>query len=232
MSLAALGVLAVGAVALRPAHARRRVVASAASTPAQRTTDSAATDPPATGSPATNPPATSPPATGPVTATTGASTATTTDPGVLTQTSDRPSGADPAFQGRMHLLVQAVATGDASVALPAFFPLHAYTQVKAVRDPAGDWQGRLVALFDSDIAGLHASLGAGAGTAQLAGVDVPDATAAWVGPGIELNRIGYWRVYDTRVRYTVGGRAGSFVVISLISWRGEWYVVHLRTPPR
>jgi hypothetical protein len=29
----------------------------------------------------------------------------------------------------------------------------------------------------------------------------------------------------------VGGRAATFPVQSLISWRGQWYVVHFTTPP-
>lgn len=43
----------------------------------------------------------------------------------------------------------------------------------------------------------------------------------------EYNKIGYWRVYGTRVRYrTAAGTAGSFGIYSLISWRGQWYIVH------
>lgn len=159
-------------------------------------------------------------------------TTTTVDPGTLPQTHDRPSGADPAFVARMQLLVRAVASGDASAALPAFFPQAAYDQVKAVANPAADWKYRLVSLFDQDITALHRSFGSAAPSMSFAGVDVPDATAQWVNPGAEYNRIGYWRVYGTRVRYTVGSKPGSFIVISLISWRGQWYVVHFRTPPK
>jgi hypothetical protein len=158
-------------------------------------------------------------------------TTTTTDPGSLAQTEARPSGSDPAFQARMMLLWQAITTGHVGVALPAFFPLSAYKKVKAVRDPASDWQHRLVADFDADIARVHASLGPGASSATLTTVVVPVARATWVRPGAEVNRIGYWRVYDTMMNFQNGGRPGSLVVISLISWRGQWYVVHFRTPP-
>jgi hypothetical protein len=132
----------------------------------------------------------------------------------------------------MRRLWQAVVTGDPAVGLPAFFPLSAYLQVKAIANPAADWHERLIGQYDSDIAGLHAALGAGAASAQFVGVSVPSAAATWVDPGAEYNRIGYWRVYDTTVEYTVGGMQRSFTVISLISWRGQWFVVHFRTPPR
>ena len=161
-----------------------------------------------------------------------APTTTTLDAGSLPQTHDKPSGADPAFVARMQLLVQSIASGDVSVALPAFFPQSAYDQVKAVANPTADWKYRLVSLFDQDITAMHRSFGSAASSLAFVGVDVPDATAQWVNPGAEYNRIGYWRVYDTRVRYTVGSKPGSFIVISLISWRGQWYVVHFRTPPK
>ena len=65
-----------------------------------------------------------------------------------------------------------------------------------------------------------------AATADLTGIDVP-ATAQWVLPGAEYNKGSYWRVYSSQVHYTVDGRAGSFTIASMISWRGEWYIVHL-----
>ena len=67
--------------------------------------------------------------------------------------------------------------------------------------------------------------------AVLVGVDVPDARATWVLPGAEYNKGSYWRVYGTVVHYVVDGRAATFAIQSLISWRGQWYVVHLTTPP-
>jgi len=159
-------------------------------------------------------------------------TTTTVDPGTLPQTRQRPSDTDATFVARIQLLWQAVVTGDPAIGLPAFFPLSAYLQVKTLADPAADWHDRLIAQYDGDIAGLHAELGPGAASARFVGVSVPSAAAVWVDPGAEYNRIGYWRVYDTAVEYSVGGSERSFTVISLISWRGQWYVVHFRTPPR
>jgi hypothetical protein len=58
-------------------------------------------------------------------------------------------------------------------------------------------------------------------------MDVPKSTATWVRLGVEFNRLRYWRVYDTRVRVSVDGRDRSFGIASIISSRGEWYIVHL-----
>jgi len=110
--------------------------------------------------------------------------------------------------------------------MPMFFPLPAYRQVKDVADPASDWKRRLVAAYARDIHALHARLGDGAASATLRGLDVPDARARWVEPGEEYNRLGYYRVFGSRLRYEVDGASRAFDVKSLISWRGEWYVVH------
>ncbi len=153
-------------------------------------------------------------------------TTTTVDPGTLPQTMDKPTTADPQFQAGLTALWQAIVTDNPTGAMPFFFPLSAYMQVKSISNPASDWQNRLVAAYQSDIHSLHASLGSSAATAQLTGVDVPDA-AEWIQPGVEYNKGSYWRVEGSQVHYSVGGQASSFHLASMISWRGHWYVVHL-----
>ena len=130
------------------------------------------------------------------------------------------------FQAGLAGFWQAIVTDNPAPAMPFFFPLSAYVQVKAISNPASDWLQRLVAAYQTDIHSLHRSLGAGAAGAQLTGIDVPN-TAQWVQPGAEYNKGSYWRVYSSQVHYTVGGQAGSFTIASMISWRGEWYIVHL-----
>lgn len=150
------------------------------------------------------------------------------DPGELPQTSDRPSPSSASFQEHTRELWQAIVTDDPTVARRAFFPLGAYRQVKAISNPDGDYASRLIAAYDEDIHALHAKLGSQAAGAQLTGVDVPDGQAVWVEPGAEYNKGSYWRVYGAQLRYsTPDGRSGAFPIASLISWRGEWYVVHL-----
>lgn len=161
------------------------------------------------------------------TTTTSASTTTTTlDPSALPQTPDQPPSSGPELDSGAAGLWQAVITDDPAQAMPFFLRLSAYAQLKVNTDPAGDWQRRLVDAYQQDIHALHARLGAAASSARLDGIDVP-ATATWVQPGDEYNKVGYWRVYGTRVRFTANGRSDSFTIASMISWRGRWYVVHL-----
>jgi hypothetical protein len=143
--------------------------------------------------------------------------------GRLGQTSASPSTKSVAFTNAMHDLWLAVTTGEPRLALPAFFPEAAYAQVKAIADPQSDWQYRLWYDFTLDVAAAHGLLGHGA---ELVRVIVPTEYAAWVYPGDCYNSVGYWHVPGARVVYRQGSRLRSFGIASLISWRGDWYVIH------
>ena len=147
--------------------------------------------------------------------------------GSLPQTDQRPSSARRAFRAEMEALWAGVRGNSVHSALAAFFPQSAYAQVKAIADPHGDWQDRLVGGYAQDLTAAHSLLGSGAGDAQLVEVNVPAQYAHWVPPGSCSNRLGYWEVPNSRVVYRVHGELRSFGIASLISWRGYWYVVHL-----
>lgn len=143
--------------------------------------------------------------------------------GRLKQTRAFPSTKTAAFGNAMHDLWLAATTGKPRFALPAFFPVTAYEQVKAIADPEGDWQHRLWHDFTLDVGAVHTLLGK---NAKLVRVIVPTGYAAWVDPGACYNSIGYWHVPGARVVYRQDGQQRSFGIASLISWRGVWYVVH------
>lgn len=146
----------------------------------------------------------------------------------LPQTEDKPSLRSKSWEKRVALLFRAIQIDDPSVAMPAFFPVIAYEQVKALPKPAVDWKQRLVKAFERDIHEAHKKMGEGAGSAQLVGLEVPEPKAQWMKPGSEGNKLGYFRVLGSKLRYLDGGGSPKAIdVTSLISWRGEWYVVHL-----
>ncbi len=143
------------------------------------------------------------------------------------QTSQRPPASSGIFRAEMTDLWAAIASGRPGLARPAFFPLVAYEEVKAIADPAADWQNRLVAEFTADVVAAHRSLAGHGRRASLVRVIVPESEAGWILPGQCDNNIGYWHVAGARLVYRVGGRERSFGIATLISWRGRWYVVHL-----
>jgi hypothetical protein len=183
--------------------------ATSPSTPRSSSSSSSSSSPPASSSAAAD------------AGTTGA------DASLLGQTRDRPAAAGPAFAARTEALWDAIVSDDAERAMPFFFPLAAYAQVKDVTDPASDWRHRLVMAYKRDIHALHARLADPQGAAKFVGLAVPEAQAGWVEPGEEWNKIGYYRVFGSKLRYTLDDQEHSFDVKSLISWRGEWFVVHL-----
>jgi len=154
-------------------------------------------------------------------------TTTTTDAGALPQTAALPSSTSPQFQAAMQALFTSIAAGTPATASGAFFPQGAYVQLKDIDGALYDYQHRLLGDFGADVMAAHAELGAGAAEADLTSVQVPMQYAHWVPAGECENGVGYFEVANSRVVYIEGGVTRSFGIASLISWRGEWYVVHL-----
>jgi hypothetical protein len=146
----------------------------------------------------------------------------------LPQTEERPSTTSERFKRRMQRLADSILSGDAERARSSFFPLVAYAQVKDVQKPERDYRYRLMAHFERDVREYRKALGQAAAHAQFLGVSVAEERVEWMKPGKEGNRLGYFRVLRSRLRFaSPGGKEQTFELTSMISWRGEWYVVHL-----
>jgi hypothetical protein len=146
----------------------------------------------------------------------------------LPQTDQRPTLSSSSFQQRIDAVAKAIISGDAEPASAAFFPLVAYQQVKDVAKPERDYRFRLLANFKRDVLEYHHALGAAAADAKFSGVTVSERDTKWMEPGSEGNKLGYFRVLRSHLHFTLpAGRSRDFELTSLISWRGEWYVVHL-----
>jgi hypothetical protein len=148
-------------------------------------------------------------------------------PGALPQTHAFPSASSHAFKSRMAALWAGVLAGSVKPAEAAFFPEQAYAQLKSIAGAESDWQNRLLRDYGLDIGAAHGLLGAGASRARLLAVRADSSYGHWVAPGVCDNSIGYYEMPGARVVYTVDGAVRSFGIASMISWRGEWYVVHM-----
>jgi hypothetical protein len=127
----------------------------------------------------------------------------------------------------MGTIVDAIRRGEPQLARPAFFPLVAYEAVKAISNPRRDYEQRLLAAYHRDLVKLRKQFGKQAEGLTLIGVDVPEPKVRWTPRGKEGNRLGYHNVRRSSLRVTSGGSETAIVIVSMISWRGEWYVVHL-----
>lgn len=148
------------------------------------------------------------------------------DPGTLPQTEDRPLADDPRLIARLEGLLTAIDAGDPSPGHPAFFPKSAYVALKALPPPARadrDYDERLLAAYDRDLRRLHDAGPAG----RFVRLEVPERGVRWIVPGKEYNTIGYWRVLGATLVREIDGAEVPLRITSMISWRGQWYVVHL-----
>jgi hypothetical protein len=149
------------------------------------------------------------------------------DPGKLPQTEEKPQAAGKDFDLRMTALWDAIVHDDPERAMGTYFPLAAYEQVKDIPNPPSDYKARLIASYKRDIHFFHKWLGPSAETAKFVRVEVPD-RARWVPLHQELNKISYWRVFGTRMFFNDEGKERFIELSTMISWRGQWYVVHVR----
>jgi hypothetical protein len=162
----------------------------------------------------------------------GATRAGATAPGNLPQTSAEPSfGA--ALTAQMKQLWRALESNSPALGSAVFFPRGAYVRMKtgAIASPSSDYDDRLVAFFDLDLAAYRERLDVG-GPATFVRVLANAADAQWIPPGACENTIGYWHEPGVRLVYRHANSVRSVAVASLISWRGVWYVVHLGPNPR
>ncbi len=144
------------------------------------------------------------------------------------QTQDLPSSNDPGFQARLSSLCTAIIEGSPEKGHSAFFPLVAYRQVKAISDPDRDYKFRLLKHFDRDIIEYRRRIAKKRTPIKCSGLRIAQAQARWMKPGSEYNRIGYFRVLRSQLDLTgADGNTTTLEVTSLISWRGQWYIVHL-----
>ncbi len=98
-------------------------------------------------------------------------------------------------------------------------------------NPASDYVFRLLAFYTLDVAAYHQHLGPSFATATLVTFHAAPHSAQWIRAGTCENNFGYWHVANVRMVYKVG-TVKSVAIASLISWHGEWYVVHLGPNPR
>lgn len=146
----------------------------------------------------------------------------------LPQIEDCPAANSTSFQARMRLLFLAIVRDNPDLALPSLFPLVAYGQIKAIANPERDYRNRLLRAFARDIHEAHVKLGSNADAAEFVAIEVPDSDAEFVNPGSEGNKLGYFRVLHSRLTFRDAvSAAHSIAIASLISWRGEWYVMQL-----
>ncbi len=150
------------------------------------------------------------------------------DGALLPQTRELPSGESEFFRQLGPALFSAIIENDPNRVLPYFMPVEVYKQLKDSKNPPRDWRYRLHAQLKRDLERYHRRLGRDRKRASYEGLELKPADAAWLEPGREYNKLPYYRLFGSQLRYRdAKGTLRHLNLSALISWRGEWYIVHL-----
>ena len=145
----------------------------------------------------------------------------------LGQSKQEPSSASGLFKKHLAQLWDAIVHDEPERAFAFFFPVAAYAQVKGIKKPERDHKFRLLKAFKRDIHKYHRRLGKKPQQARFERLEIRN-KPRWMKPGSEGNRIGYFRVTRSYLHYrNADGKKRRLDLTSMISWRGEWFVVHL-----
>lgn len=134
-------------------------------------------------------------------------------------------GVSERQTARMRALFDAITSGDADKAEPAWFPEKPFVKLKDVAKPEKYW-ANLRDTFRKDVLKLHAEEKDWADSAFVR--FELGSRPTWVKPGQEANKTGYFRSYRSRIVYRKGDREKSLSVHVMITEGGEWYVTHLK----
>ena len=168
----------------------------------------------------------------------GASVTTTTKPKVTTTTTSttvplvqnmaRPPRHDPALDRRMASFFAGLRDYNNAEADKAFLPMRYYVVIKQGGGNEADWNNRLITHYHQQLAELRARFRGVLPGAVYNGYSVKSATAHTVRVGAEQNKAPYWQVYMTTMAFKdKNGHPHNFVINTMISFRGAWYVVHV-----
>jgi hypothetical protein len=136
----------------------------------------------------------------------------------------KPELMSQELEQRARALLEAIVKDDPEIAKEFFFPREPFTPLKDVTNPDKYWV-QLFGTYKRDIRELHRKRRDWTGAAfESFELGTPP---TWVKPGDEYNKIGYYRTFRGRLRYTVGGKKGHIDVATIISWNKGWYVTHL-----
>ena len=136
-----------------------------------------------------------------------------------------PSNTDE-IQTRARHLVEAIAQGDATLAMDILFPRDAWLAMRDAADPGKDWEMHVAEPFRRSVRAL--------GRHQR---DLEHAEAISLQLGSTLSEAeprkhGWkkplWIVTGSRLTFVAGGHTRTLSIHEMVAWRGAWYVTRLR----
>jgi hypothetical protein len=136
----------------------------------------------------------------------------------------RPEHTALVLEQNGRALFDAIRKDDPTQASEFFFPREPFTSLKDIPDPDRYWK-QLFRAYEQDVHKLHRQRKDWSNT-SFESLE-PGTVPAWVPPGDEVNKIGYYRSWGTKLRYRVDGQLYTIKIHTVISWQGQWHITHL-----
>lgn len=160
-----------------------------------------------------------------------ASMVVVTAPGEVSAAPAQPSTA--AVTSLVTTLMADIAAGTSADQL--FYPRNAYLNLKTnqIANPASDYASRLLAFFHLDEAAYRRTIYIEHPGARLIKVEVGASNVGLIPAGSCENNASYFHLPGVRAVFIDAAHTVFSVAInSLITWRNQWYIVHLGPNPR
>lgn len=148
------------------------------------------------------------------------------------------AGSSPPKSGveltsMLNQLWQSIQDNSSQSAKALFFPKNSYIEMKTgvIANPAADFDNRLMTFYKLDLDAYHRHVVTG-GKSVFVSALVNPAQIMWIPVRACENKTGYWHLGPVRIVYKQAGVLKSFAIASLISWNGEWKIIHLGPNPR
>lgn len=119
-------------------------------------------------------------------------------------------------------LLEAIRSGNPTVAAADFFPKEAFDLVKDSPNP-GRYHSKLIKWYEEDILKEHARFKSQAWTFE----SIELGRCKWKDIGTEYNKVAYWSCTGNFVTARSGDQKRRFEIHVLINWGNRWYVTHL-----
>lgn len=131
----------------------------------------------------------------------------------------------PDLDARAKALFDAIVKDEPAGAEAFWFPKEPFLPLKDIKDPGKYWS-QLHRTYVNDVHALHKKRKSWSRAVfvRFDGWSQPK----WVKPGAEANKIGYYRAFHGKLRYTIDGQEEALDVHTIITWQGRWFVTHLR----
>ncbi len=141
------------------------------------------------------------------------------------KTAPRPPAGNDTLEADARKLFEAIQKGDPELGVPFFLPRETYAEVKAVKDPNPPYD-RLLKVFKKDVL-LCKKEHPGIERGEFVSFE-PAPRTKWMATGREVNKVGYFVRYRSRLNYTVDGKPRVLEVRVMLDAGGRWTISHLR----